>query len=244
MKKWIVCLLLSLLLTGCGRKTVAVIQPEPETSQEVQVLETLPPTTVPTTEETLPETEATLPEPEDEDFVRILDYIPTATQELFYATDRNFTGQVIYDFSDAYLRYGTAKKLMAVSEDLAEMGLRIKIWDGFRPVAAQFTLWEICPNPTYVANPNVGFSSHSRGNTVDLTLTDEAGQEITMPTGFDDFTIKADRDYSDCTQEEAANAQILELLMEKHGFKGYQGEWWHFSDTDGYDVEEVFLSEG
>lgn len=240
MKKWILCLLLSLLLTGCGRETVAVVQPEPETSLEVTAAQTQLPATVLPTEET----EATLPEPADEDFVRILDYIPTATQELFYATDRNFTGQVIYDFSDAYLRYGTVKKLMAVSEDLAELGLRIRIWDGFRPVAAQFTLWDICPNPTYVANPNVGFSSHSRGNTVDLTLTDENGNEITMPTGFDDFSAKADRDYSDCTPEEAANAQILELIMEKHGFKGYQGEWWHFTDTDSYDVEEVFLSEG
>lgn len=240
MKKWTACLLLLLLLTGCGRKTVVVVQPEPETNQEALVVETQPPTTLLPTEET----EATLPEPEDEDFVRILDYIPTATQKLYYATDRNFTGQVIYDFSDAYLRYGTVKKLMAVSADLAELGLRIRIWDGFRPVAAQFTLWDICPNPTYVANPNVGFSSHNRGNTVDLTLTDENGNEITMPTGFDDFSAKADRDYSDCTPEEAANAQILELIMEKHGFKGYQGEWWHFSDTDSYEVEEVFLSEG
>ncbi len=238
MRKYLLVFALALFLTGCGRETVAVIQPE--TSLEVTEAQTQLPTTVPPTELT----EATLPEPADEDFVRILDYIPTATQELFYATDRNFTGQVIYDFSDAYLRYGTVKKLMAVSEDLAELGLRIKIWDGFRPVAAQFTLWEICPNPTYVANPNVGFSSHSRGNTVDLTLTEENGNEITMPTGFDDFSAKADRDYSDCTPEETANAQILELIMEKHGFKGYQGEWWHFSDTDSYDVEEVFLSEG
>lgn len=228
-------LILALLLSGCGKETVTVTHPEPTVMTLVE--ETLPTATTVQPEETLPE-------PEDEDFVRILDYIPTATQELYYATDRNFTGQVIYDFSDGYLRYGTVKKLMAVSEDLEELGLRLKIWDGFRPVAAQFTLWEICPDPTYVANPNVGFSSHSRGNTVDLTLTDEAGNEITMPTGFDDFSTKADRDYSDCTPEEAANAQILELLMEKHGFKGYQGEWWHFSDTDSYPVEEVFLSEG
>lgn len=239
MKKWMMCLLFSLFLTGCGKEYILVTQPETTAEVTIAVTETAT-ETLPSI--TVPQTEATLPEPGDEDFVRILDYIPTATQELFYATDRNFTGQVIYDFSDAYLRYGTVKKLMAVSADLAELGLRIKIWDSFRPVAAQFTLWEICPNPTYVANPNVGFSSHSRGNTIDLTLTDEAGNEITMPTGFDDFSAKADRDYSDCTREEADNAQILELIMEKHGFKGYQGEWWHFSDTDSYDVEEQFLS--
>lgn len=179
-------------------------------------------------------------EPADEDFVKILDWIPTARQQLFYATSQNFTGQAIYDFEDAYLRYGTLKKLKAVSEDLAELGLYLKIWDGFRPVSAQFKLWEIYPNSTYVANPNVGFSSHSRGNTVDLTLVDENGAELEMPTEFDDFSAKADRDYSDCTETEANNAKILEILMEKHGFTGYFGEWWHYSDTEKYPVEEVF----
>ena len=61
-----------------------------------------------------------------------------------------------------------------------------------------------------------------------------------MPTGFDDFSPKANRDYSDCTAEEANNAQILELLMEKHGFTGYYGEWWHYSDQISYEVEGVF----
>ena len=36
------------------------------------------------------------------------------------------------------------------------------------------------------------------------------------------------------------NAQLLEILMEKHGFTGYNGEWWHFSDTTSYPVEHVF----
>lgn len=233
------------LLTACSRR-----EPVQETLPvETVLIETTAwtvPTTIPTEPTTIPTTVATIPptepwvEPEDADFVKIADYIPTISQELFYATDRNFTGQVIYDFQDGYLRYGTVKKLMAVSRDLEELGLYIKIWDGFRPVSAQFKLWEIYPDPTYVANPTVGFSSHSRGNTVDLTLVDADGQELTMPTGFDDFSPKANRDYSDCTQEEADNARILELLMEKHGFSGYFGEWWHYSDTVSYPVEEMF----
>ena len=28
--------------------------------------------------------------------------------------------------------------------------------------------------------------------------------------------------------------------MERHGFQGYHGEWWHFNDTEKYDVEECF----
>ena len=69
---------------------------------------------------------------------------------------------------------------------------------------------------------------------------DKNGQELEMPTGFDDFSSKADRDYSDCTQDAAAHAQLLEILMEKHGFQGYSKEWWHFTDTDEYPVEEYF----
>ena len=232
-------ILLALLLTGCSRKEAVI----PETPiPETMVMATVPETTLPETIPTEPETVPTLPpEPEsDEVFVRVLDYIPTASQQLMYATESNFTGQVIYDFTEAYLRWGTVKKLQLVCEDLAQMDLYLKIWDGFRPVSAQFTLWEVCPDPTYVANPNKGYSSHSRGNTIDLTLVDANGQELEMPTGFDDFSPKADRNYSDCTATAANNAQLLEILMEKHGFTGYFGEWWHFSDVTSYPVETVF----
>ena len=46
----------------------------------------------------------------DEDFVLITDYIPDVAIDLKYSTLDNFTGSVIYNFSDAYLRYGTVKK--------------------------------------------------------------------------------------------------------------------------------------
>ena len=180
------------------------------------------------------------PEPAPEDFVRVLDYIPGMYQELKYATDQNFTGQIIYNFSDAYLRYSTVKKLAAVNDDLSELGLALKIWDGFRPVSAQFKLWAVCPDPTFVANPQTGHSSHSRGNTVDVTLVDKDGNELEMPSEFDDFSDKANRDFSDCTEVAAQHAQLLEILMEKHGFYGYFDEWWHYYDNDQYPVEENF----
>ena len=223
MKKGFLCLLLALVLTGCSREVVSATGPT----------ETIPAVSAPL------ET-ADFEEPADGDLVRILDYIPTARQELRYATADNFTKQVIYDFEDAWLRYGTVKKLMAVSADLEEMGLYLKIWDGFRPVSAQFTLWEACPDPAYVADPNNGFSSHSRGNTVDLTIVDRDGRDFPMPTDFDDFSARADRNYEDCSEEEGNNALILELIMEKHGFTGYAKEWWHYSDTVSYPVEEGF----
>ena len=186
----------------------------------------------------LPEPENT-PEPAAEDFVPVADYLPQVRVDLRYAGSDNFTGQTIYDFTNAYLRYGTVQKLSQPQEALEEAGYSLLIWDAFRPVEAQFRLWEICPDPVYVANPETGYSSHSRGNTVDVTLTDRSGNAVEMPSGFDDFSPLADRDYSDVPAEAAAHAQLLEEVMTACGFRPYSGEWWHFSDTDEYPVEET-----
>ncbi len=102
-------------------------------------------------------------------------YLPGVYADLRYATEDNFTGQVIYDFTQPQLRYGTLKKLAQAQEMLAERDLALKIWDAYRPVSAQFRLWEVCPDPQYVADPTKGYSGHSRGNTVDVTLVSADG---------------------------------------------------------------------
>lgn len=240
-KQFLLLTLLLLCLPGCR-------QPEPEAALTTAstIAQTEPrPETQPTRETAQEELSMEIPsillsEPLDSDFVRIRDYIPDIREELIYATDHNFTGSVIYTFSESYLRYGTAKKLMAVQEELKALGLGLKIWDGFRPVSAQFRLWEIYPDSTYVANPNVGFSNHSRGNAVDVTLVTAGGAELEMPTQFDDFSGKADRNYQEIPELPRANAELLEDVMERHGFRGYEGEWWHFNDTERYDPETVF----
>lgn len=172
--------------------------------------------------------------------VKVKTYIPTIQIELKYATSDNFTGKQIYDFTEAYLRYGTVLKLREVQKELYAQGLSLKIWDGFRPVSAQFKLWEAYPVNKYVANPNTGYSSHSRGNTVDITITDLEGNDLEMPTGFDSFSTRADRNYSDCTEEARENALLLENLMKEYGFEPYYGEWWHYADSTSYPVEKQF----
>ena len=203
-------ILLLLGLAGCSLSAPDPISTESTSETTTQTVteptETQPETTAPTTVETLPPQTVTQPEPDDDDFVKVVGYIPDIVIDLRYATENNFTGQQIYAFSDVWLRYGTVKKLMLVQEELKQNGYGLKLWDGFRPPSAQFKLWEICPDPAYVSNPNNGFSSHSRGNTVDITLVDSHGKEQVMPTGFDDFSRLADRDYSDCG-EEAADAR-------------------------------------
>ena len=177
----------------------------------------------------------------DSEFVRVRELVPDILVELPYATPDNFMGQAVYRFSDAWLRLGTAKKLAAAQEMLRNRGLGLKIWDAFRPPAAQFIMWEVLPDDDFVANPHKGFSNHSRGNAVDVTLVDQNGAELPMPTEFDDFSPRAHRDYSGLDAERAANAILLEKTMEEAGFKPYFGEWWHFADRDVYPVEQEFI---
>ena len=243
MKKAIWTLLLCTLLAGCAAEEPVQRELPAEPSAVTETAASTDAPTEPETEPpvTAPTEPALLPEPEDDELVRVIDYIPTAWEDLAYASANNFTGKQIYDFYNAYLRYGTVQKLAAACAELEEQGLGILIWDGFRPVSAQAALWEICPDPKYVSHPVTGTRAHCRGNAVDLTLFDlETGEMLPMPTGFDDFSALADRDYSDCVPEAAANARLLETVMKKHGFKPYSAEWWHFTDTDSYPVSEDF----
>jgi D-alanyl-D-alanine dipeptidase len=186
--------------------------------------------------ETEPIIEETKPIPNDDEIVKIIDYIPNIVIDLKYATTDNFTGKVIYDFTDAYLRYGTIRKLMNVQDKLNELGYTLVIWDAYRPVEAQWTLWNVYPDSTYVANPNTGYSSHNRGNTIDITIQKLDGESVEMPTGFDEFSKKANRDYSDVSKNARSNALLLENIMIECGFKPLKTEWWHYSDTIKYPV--------
>lgn len=207
-------------LSGCAQSP----------GEESQVTETV------VESENFIETEKSEYVPSDEELVLVTDYIPDIYVELAYATENNFVHEVLYNNNDAYLRYGTVKKLARVQEKLVAQGYSLKIWDAYRPYEVQCRLWEICPNPTYVSNPKTGKLGHCRGNTIDVTLIRLDGTEVEMPTGFDDFTKVADRDYSDVSAQAAANSEFLEDAMEKEGFAGYSGEWWHYSDEQDYPI--------
>ncbi|MBL1215569.1 MAG: M15 family metallopeptidase [Ignavibacteriae bacterium] len=109
-------------------------------------------------------------------------------------------------------------------------GIGIKIWDGYRPRAVQYLFWEIFPNSTYIANPSSG-SLHNRGGAVDLTLIDLAtGEELDMPTAFDDFSPQAAHGYSSLPQNVINNRELLRSIMVNvAGLNIYSSEWWHYS---------------
>lgn len=233
-KTFITAIMIMAGMTACGQKknvtTDDVSEKEMANIQETAAQGV-------TAQEIITQEITTEKEPEDDEYVLVNKYIPDIYVELMYATDNNFTGVRIYDFTDAYLRYGTVKKLANVQKELKEQGYSLKIWDAYRPFEAQQKLWEVYPDPNYVANPANGMKKHNLGGTVDITMVAADGSVISMPTEFDDFSLKADRDYSDIEDEEAVkNVMILQNAMENNGFTGYQGEWWDYSDTVEYEA--------
>lgn len=199
-KTFITAIMIMAGMTACGQKknvtTDDVSEKEMANIQETAAQEV-------TAQEIITQEITTEKEPEDDEYVLVNKYIPDIYVELMYATDNNFTGVRIYDFTDAYLRYGTVKKLANVQKELKEQGYSLKIWDAYRPFEAQQKLWEVYPDPNYVANPANGMKKHNLGGTVDITMVAADGSVISMPTEFDDFSLKADRDYSDIEDEEA-----------------------------------------
>ena len=90
-----------------------------------------------------------------------------------------------------------------------------------------------------MANPYGGYSSGSNGGTVDITLAALDGSPVEMPSGFDEFSPLADRDYSDVSPAAAEHARILERAMVDAGFVSYAAEWWHLPVRDLYGYVDL-----
>jgi zinc D-Ala-D-Ala dipeptidase len=164
------------------------------------------------------------------ELVNVATVVPDAGIDLRYATSDNLTGHPLYTVAVAYLRPATAKKLAAVVADLKTQGYGLKVWDAYRPLAAQKALYKASPVKGLVADPKKG-SMHNRGAAVDVTLTSlPGGENAEMPSGFDDITQKARVAYAGASDTAKKNRTVLIATMTRHGFRSISNEWWHFDD--------------
>ncbi|WP_343702655.1 M15 family metallopeptidase [Chitinophaga sp.] len=162
-----------------------------------------------------------------------------------YATPNNFTKKTLYPFAAVYLRQPAYEALVRLQEFLKPMGIGIKIFDGYRPYRVTEKMWEIVPDERYAADPKTG-SGHNRGVAVDLTLIYlKTGQELPMPTPYDDFTEKAHHNYMDLDAEVLENRALLRSLMEAHGFVALETEWWHYylKDPSRFPLMDIGFEE-
>lgn len=176
-----------------------------------------------------------------DEFVDVREVAPEIEVELRYAGTRHAFARAMYPLNRAFLRRECALKLAAANELLRPTGLRLKVWDAYRPLSVQAAMWDQFPDPEFIAPPTRG-SKHNRGVAVDVTLVDHLGAEVEMPTDFDDFSPAARSD-ADCSARSATHRELLREAMLAAGFAGIESEWWHFADPgwEQYPLCDVSL---
>jgi len=182
-------------------------------------------------------------------FIYAEDVIPDLEVELRYFTSNNFVGQPIegYHSNKLILTLESAQALKLVHEALQEQNLCLKVYDGYRPQSAvnHFIKWARDLDDTinkHTFYPDVkkrnlfkdeyiaSKSGHSRGSTLDLTIIDgNTGIPLDMGSTYDFFGQESWIDYTNITEKQKINRQLLQRFMLKFGFRNYPKEWWHFT---------------
>lgn len=154
--------------------------------------------------------------------------------DIRYATADNLTGRPIYRRAACHLHPDAASALRRAIDLAQGMGLRLVVFDGFRPVEAQRALWRALPDPRYIADPRPPSpgSSHSRGVAVDLTLAGRDGRRLDMGTGFDDMTELSHHGCADIADAAQRHRALLLGIMTAAGWQSYPFEWWHYQLPD------------
>ena len=187
--------------------------------------------------------------PTDIEFVEIKSNPPNIQTDVRYAGKNNFVGRALpgYNSEKILLSKSAADSLNRVIQYLNKKGYGVIIYDAYRPQKAvdYFRKWSRNAGDTItkaqfypdVAKKDLFFlgyiaykSGHSRGSTLDLSLTDLAtGHEIDMGGPYD-FFDQSSSSYSDKISDvQQNNRLILRNAMLKHGFKPLPTEWWHFT---------------
>ncbi len=168
---------------------------------------------------------------------------PSIVFEMRYSGTENFVGAPVdgYEAPTCYLSNEAAVALAKVQQRLQKEGLRLRVFDCYRPQRAvdHFVRWAEDLNDTKMKRtyyPGVdkknlfkeGYiaakSGHSRGSTVDLTI-----DGFDMGTPFDFFDPRSHTDSGAVTKEQHANRMRLKKVMEANGFQNYAEEWWHYT---------------
>ncbi|MRX40336.1 peptidase M15 [Flavobacterium sp. LC2016-23] len=168
----------------------------------------------------------------DTTFVNLKDYSTDFVYDMKYATADNFLKAKVYDCAECMLRYKTVKALIAANREFMKNGCKIKLFDCYRPLSIQEKMWEIVPNPEYVADPKKG-SIHNRGGAVDISLVNAEGTELEMGTTFDFFGVEASHNFKKLPVPVRANRKYLKSVMLQNGFNSFDSEWWHYNLKTG-----------
>jgi len=169
--------------------------------------------------------------------------IPGIVLDLRYAGTNNFMQRQLYPaITTTYLRKTAIDSLEIIQRELNEEGFGLKIFDAYRPYSVTELMWEPVKDDRYAADPKKG-SGHNRGVAVDLTVINlDTREELKMGTGFDNFSDTAHHAFTNLPEEILQNRLLLKNIMEKHGFKALDTEWWHYYLPNAKDYELMDIS--
>ncbi len=174
-------------------------------------------------------------------FVDVRSAVPDAIIDLRYATANNFVGEQLYPSNARCLVHESlAPGLTTAAAALRSRGRILVFWDCYRPHSVQVRMFQVVPNPNWVARPGSLARSHETGRSVDVTTADAYGRLSEMGTGFDDFSPAATAFADGISARAAAERAALREAMNAGGLAVYSGEWWHFNGP-GADVGRPIL---
>lgn len=150
---------------------------------------------------------------------------------LAYATPQNFTGAVVYRNAYCYLHPDAEKALSRAALSARQAGMRLLVFDAYRPAQAQQILFDFAQDPTFVADPKRG-SHHTRGCAVDVGLLNAEGQVLDMGTGFDAMQAESFHFCTGLPPQVQQNRLLLLGIMLSAGFEHIPSEWWHYQLPD------------
>lgn len=178
-----------------------------------------------------------------EGFVRLADLAPGVEEDIRYASSNNFTGRPApgYGAPRCWLRREAAEALAAAQKDAEKIGLRLVVYDCYRPQRATRAFIEWAQDAADQARkaeyyPNIdkrtlfarGYiaknSAHSTGIAVDLAFAD-----LDFGAHFDLFDEISATSNPAIKGEAKQNRERLVALMRAHGFTNFNQEWWHFT---------------
>jgi len=180
-------------------------------------------------------------------FVDLAQAVPGVAVDARYASAHNLTGHPLagYLAGKAVATAEAARALQTAYALARRLGYGMLIYDAYRPQKAvdDFVIWSKMPEDGstkaefypalekadlfplgYIARK----SGHSRGSTIDLTLTDAQGMPLDMGTAFDFMGEESHHNASTATPEQAKNRATLCAIMAYAGFAPYENEWWHY----------------
>ena len=193
-----------------------------------------------------------------EGFCYIKDFAPEVVYDIRFATKNNILGKQANEY---YSPVGIASVKMAKRLDkasilLKEQGLKLLVYDSYRPQTTVNAIVDwlddesddsmkdtLYPDMAKSEMIDMFFEAQSpypRGGAVDASLVDMSGRELDMGSVYQYIDKSSEFEYEALTDEQLNNREILRDVMIQAGLTPNDTYWWSFYMEDEPFPERYF----